>query len=180
MSITGGYGIDSDWSPQSDNTYDLGQAPSNRWRRLYSNNTTISTSDIRLKTNVIDSPLGLDFINNLRPVAYKWIEGSKEIAKDEDGNEIQIGTDSYGKPIYQTISIPGVRRHYGFIAQEVKEAIDDAGVDDFAGWVKDNLSDPESYQSLSYEQFTSPIVKAIQELSQKISSIESRLDALEG
>lgn len=180
MSITGGYGIDSDWSPQSDNTYDLGQAPSNRWRRLYSNNTTISTSDIRLKTNIIDSPLGLNFINSLRPVAYKWIEGSKEIAKDEDGNEIQIGTDSYGKPIYQTISIPGVRRHYGFIAQEVKEAIDDAGIDDFAGWVKDNLSDPESYQSLSYEQFTAPVVKAIQELSQKISSIESRLDALEG
>ena len=188
MSISGGYGVDTNWSPNTDNSKDLGLATSGpgndssniRWRRLYANNTTVSTSDIRLKKDVIDSPLGLDFINNLRPVAYKWIEGSKEIAKDEDGNEIQIGTDSYGKPIYQTISIPGVRRHYGFIAQEVKEAIDDAGVDDFAGWVKDNLSDPESYQSLSYEQFTSPIVKAIQELSQKISSIESRLDALEG
>jgi len=180
MSITGGYGIDSDWSPQSDNTYDLGQAPSNRWRRLYSNNTTISTSDIRLKTDIIDSPLGLNFIKTLRPVAYKWIEGRKEVVKDEDGNDIEIGTDSYGKPIYETISIPGVRRHYGFIAQEVKEAIDNSGVEDFAGWVKDNLSDPESYQSLSYEQFTAPIVKAIQELSNKLDLIESRLDALEG
>ncbi len=65
QSISGGYGIDSDWAPNSDNTYNLGQATSagyganRRWQRLYSNNTTISTSDVRLKTDVSDSPLGL-------------------------------------------------------------------------------------------------------------------------
>ena len=151
-----------------------------RWRRLYANNTTVTTSDIRLKTEINNSQLGLNFVNQLRPVSYKWIEGSKDFVKDENGNLIELGIDSNGKPIYEMISIPGVRKHYGFIAQEVKEVMDNLEIDDFAGWVKDDLSNPNSYQSLSYEQFIPPLTKAIQELSNKLDLIESRLDALEG
>lgn len=186
ISISSGYGVDTDWSPQSDNTYNLGQATSagystnRRWQRLYSNNTTISTSDQRLKTNIENSSLGLNFINSLRPVSFKWIEGKKEVVRDSDGNEVYAGDDENGKPMYETISIPGVRHHYGFIAQEVKEAVDESGVQDFAGWVQDDLTNPDSYQSLSYEQFIAPLTKAIQEISNKINLIESRLDDLEG
>lgn len=178
QSISSGYGIDSDWSPQSDNTYNLGQATSagyganRRWQRLYSNNTTISTSDISLKTDVSNSALGLDFINSLRPISYRWKVGKQEVVKDAEGNPIIIGQDPQGKPIYEMTSIPGVRLHYGFIAQEVKQAVDASGVEDFAGWVKDDLNDPNSTESLSYEQFIAPMAKAIQELSARVTVLE--------
>lgn len=178
--LYGGYGVVTDWSPNNgyDNTIDLGQATSagasqnRRWRRLYSNNTTISTSDIRLKTDISDSPLGLAFVESLRAVNYRWIVGKKEPVLGPDGKPVIIGYDDKGKPIMEMTEIPGVRLHYGFIAQEVKQALDASGVEDFAGWVLDDLSDPNSYQSLSYEQFIAPLVKAIQELSAKIKILE--------
>lgn len=177
-SISSGYGVDSAWSPNSDNTYDLGLATSNgasqnrRWRRLYSNNTTISTSDARLKTDIADSPLGLDFIEALRPVSYRWIVGTRTVVKDADGNGIVIGESPEGKPIFQMDETPGVRLHYGFIAQEVKQVLDQSGVEDFAGYVHDDLSDPDSTLSLSYEQFIAPLVKAVQELSNRVKQLE--------
>jgi len=178
MSISGGYGVDSEWSPNSDNTYDLGLATSagsginRRWRRLYSNNTTISTSDVNAKTDVANSPLGLSFINSLRPISYRWIVGRQEVVKDADGNPVVIGEDAMGKPIYELQQVPGVRLHYGFIAQEVKQAVDASGVEDFAGWVQDDLTNPNSTQSLSYEQFIAPMAKAIQELSARVQQLE--------
>ena len=173
MQIVGGYGVTSSWSPQTDNTYNLGISGSLRWSHIYANNTTVTTSDARLKTNVETASLGLDFINSLRPVSYQWIVGSKEVVLDENKNPIVIGQDANGKDIYKTIDIPGKRTHWGFLAQEVKEAIDKSGIQDFAGWVQDDLSNSDSFQSLSYEQFISPLTKAIQELS-------TRLDKLEG
>ena len=110
----------------------------------------------------------LNFINSLRPVSYKYIVGAKNPVRDFDGKYLK---DENGNVIYE--ERPGVRTHWGLIAQEVKEAVDSSGVEDFAGWVKDDIEDPDSMQSLAYEQFMSPIIKAIQELSQ-------RLDALEG
>jgi hypothetical protein len=177
-SISSGYGVDSDWSPNSDNTYDLGLATSNgasvnrRWRRLYSNNTTISTSDVNAKTDVADSALGLSFINSLRPISYRWKVGRQEVVKDAEGNPIVVGESPEGKPIFEMEEVPGVRLHYGFIAQEVKQAVDASGVEDFAGWVQDDMSNPNSTQSLSYEQFISPMAKAIQELSARVQQLE--------
>jgi hypothetical protein len=178
QSITGGYGIDSDWAPNSDNTYNLGQATSagyganRRWQRVYANNTTISTSDVSLKTDVTDSPLGLAFVESLRPVSYRWIVGKQEVAKDDEGQSIIIGETAEGKPIFQMVQVPGVRLHYGFIAQEVKQAVDASGVEDFAGWVLDDVNEPNSTQSLSYEQFIAPMAKAIQELSARVQQLE--------
>ena len=189
MTLTGGWGVKSDWSPNADNSYDLGQdntsltsttattAADKRWKRLYSNNTSISISDIRLKKDIEDASLGLDFIEALRPVSYKFIVGSNEIEKDQNGNPIIIGTDEKGGEIYKLKPIPGVRRHWGFIAQEVKQVIDQSGVEDFAGWSMSNINDPDSKQSLSYEQFISPLVKAVQELSQKVKELELKIQS---
>lgn len=173
-SISSGYGVDSDWSPNSDNAVDLGQAggTNRRWRKIYSNSTTISTSDARLKTDVTDSPLGLEFISSLRPVNYRWITGSQEVVKDVDGKAIITGESPEGKPIFEMKAIPGKRLHYGFIAQEVKAALDASGVTDFAGWVQDDLTNPDSTQSLSYEQFIAPLVKAVQELTNRVKTLE--------
>jgi hypothetical protein len=159
--------------PTTDNTVYLG-SPSRRWIRVYAVNTTISSSDERDKLDVIESPLGLDFINELRPVAYRWKIGEKTPIVDENGERI---LDENGNYTYETRE--GIRKHYGLISQEVKQAVDNSGVDDFAGWVKDDLSDPDSHQSLSYEQFIAPLIKSVQELSAEVETLKSKVAELE-
>ena len=150
-----------------DNSSTLGRS-ANRWSAVWASNGTIQTSDERLKTEVTDSTLATDFIKALRPVSYKWIEGGKRHTGeyDEDSNWV-----------YE--SVPGQRTHWGFIAQEVKQVADDAGVD-FGGWVLGDKDDPESTQSLRYDQFIAPLTKALQEAISKIETLEARLSVLEG
>jgi hypothetical protein len=157
-----GLGVNSNWYPTFNNLYNLGQptdtpngVTSNRfWKTIYSNTGTINTSDQRLKTNVVGSNLGLEFINDLNPVSYKFIEGGKEIV---DGD---------------VVSVPGLRTHYGLIAQEVKEVLDQAGVEDFAGWVKMDMEEEDSMQGLRYDQFIAPLIKAVQELTARVKALE--------
>lgn len=155
---TSSFGVNSNWYPVFNNFYTIGQAidtpngvNSNRfWKTIYSNTGIINTSDLRLKTNIENSSLGLDFINNLRPVSYKFIEGSRA----EDGS-----------------SLPGERTHWGLIAQEVQSVIEDAGVD-FGGWVLLDKTDSDSEQALRYEEFIAPLIKAVQELTARVKSLE--------
>lgn len=159
---TTGYGVNSNWYPLANNLYSLGQpidsangVVSNRfWKTIYSNTGTINTSDQRLKTNIVISDLGLNFINKLNPVSYKFIEGGKEVI---DGD---------------IVSIPGSRTHYGLIAQEVKATLDESGVSDFAGWVKIDMSEEDSIQGLRYDQFIAPLIKAVQELTARVKALE--------
>ncbi len=57
------------------------------------------TSDRRLKSNILNSNLGLNFITKLRPVSY---------TRKNDENQ---------------------KTEYGFIAQEVEELLKESGVD---------------------------------------------------
>lgn len=66
---------------------------------------------------------------------------------------------------------PGRRKHYGLIAQEVKAALDAAGVDSMdAGFWQES---PEGDQALSYSELMIPLLRAVQELAQRIESLES-------
>jgi hypothetical protein len=154
--------------PIADNDTQSGSS-TRRWTRVFAVNTTISSSDERDKLDINDSPLGLDFINDLRPVSYRWKVGEKKAIVDEEGNLI---LDEDGNKTYEIRE--GVRKHYGLISQEVKQALDNSGVDDFAGWVQDDLSDPDSHQSISYEQFIAPLIKSVQELSAKVAELEDK------
>jgi hypothetical protein len=124
-----------------------------------SGNVTIS-SDVRTKKNIRDTDLGLDFVNQLRPVKYNmrypkdWADG----LAGEDPND--YGED-YDKDEWD-----------GFIAQEVKAAMDSSGVS-FSGWeveANDRFENPR--QRLAYSQFVVPLVKAVQELSAKVKALE--------
>ena len=150
------------FAPNVDNTATCG-GNGFRWSQVWAANGTIQTSDERAKKEIADAQLGSDFIKSLRPVSYKWIEGGKRDTgeRDEDNNYI-----------YEPV--PGKRTHWGFIAQEVKEAVDAAGVD-FGGWVLTDKDDPDSQQALRYDQFIAPLTKALQEALQKIEDLEQRL-----
>ena len=164
-------------APATDDLGYLGDSI-HRWQAVYATNGTIQTSDEREKTDIQDSILGADFIRSLRPVSYRWKIGGYETTFDEDGNRVDT-------------PVPGVRNHYGFIAQEVKQACGNA---DFGGWLLEDLDDPNSKQSLRLHEFIAPIVKALQEALAKIETLETanasqaatiaaldaRLTALEG
>jgi len=153
--------------PNTNNAVSLGGS-SYKWTAVWAVNGTIQTSDGREKTEVTDASLGSDFIKSLRPVSYKWIEGGQKDTGERDEK------NNY---IYE--SVPGARTHWGFIAQEVKEAVDAAGVD-FGGWVLTDKDDPDSQQALRYDQFIAPLTKALQEALAKIETLEAKVAALEG
>ncbi len=70
--------------------------------------------------------------------------------------------------------IDGDRVHYGLIAQQVKDVIDQAGVEDFGGWVSSDPSSEDGQQALRYEEFISPLIKAVQELTARVKSLEEK------
>jgi hypothetical protein len=143
-----------------------------RWSAVWAANGTIQTSDAREKNSVEDSVLGLNFITKLRPVSYKWNVGGR-IA---DANNTK---DENGDPVFNTTTtdVPGQRRHFGLIAQEVKAVLPD-GVD-FGGWVLTDKDDQNSQQALRYDQFISPLIKAVQEQQQMIEELKQRIQTLE-
>jgi hypothetical protein len=144
--------------PVSDNTYACGAA-SNRWSVVYAATGTINTSDARIKTDVQSTDLGLSFVKALRPVKFKFIEGHKTIVESEERGE------------YSTVSVPGTRYHYGFIAQEVKEAL---GEIDSGIWCLTDKDDPDSIQQLRENEIVPSLVKAIQELEARIAALEAK------
>lgn len=159
--------------PGTDNIFSCGGSV-NRWTAVWAVNGTIQTSDSRLKTNVTPSPLGLNFISKLKPVSYKWISGGK--VPDGTTTPTQIGNATVDMKNFK--DRPGVRTHYGLIAQEVKQTLDELNVDDFAGWALENKDDPNSTQALNYGQFIAPLIKAVQELKAELDAAKAEIAAL--
>jgi hypothetical protein len=171
--------------PRTDNTYSMGTG-SLRFTQLYAASATINTSDERQKDNIVDSDLGLPFINALRPVKYTW-----KVAENEAGEAVEYlqPDGSYAdtftanpeypdeKPVSRKKTTPrvGVRPHYGMLAQEVKTVIDAAGTD-FAGYIHDAAADT---YGLRYSEFIAPLIKAVQELSAANVALTARVTALE-
>ena len=60
---------------------------------------------------------------------------------------------------------------HGFIAQEVKEALDKADVGTFQGWDEGK----DGRQRLSLGSFVMPLIKAVQELSVQVEELKSKL-----
>jgi hypothetical protein len=143
--------------PINDNTYPLG-ASTSRWSAVWAVNGTIQTSDEREKKDINNTDLGLDFINQLRPVSFKW-----KVGQNVETTETTI--DKEGKEITKSTITPraGIRTHYGLIAQEVEALLDGK---DFGGFIHDEETD---IKGLRYDQFIPLLIKAIQELNEKIN-----------
>ena len=107
--------------------------------------TISSLSDKRDKTNIQTLPVGLDFVNELKPVSFDWDrrDGTFKDKKDT-----------------------------GFIAQELDETQIKYNIEDYLELVsKDN---PDRLEA-SYSKLIPVLVKAIQELSEEVSSLKLEL-----
>ena len=171
-------GVGSHWYPYLEAANDLGLS-SYRWRNVRYYGALTTTSDRRIKKDISESDLGLDFIKDLKPVKYKKIYNTN-IPKINNNGEIEIDEDG-NRIIDHVKTTEGDRFHYGFIAQEVKESLDKFKVgDQFAGWLLDDLNDPDSRQGLAYDDFISPLTKAVQELANMVESLQQEVSELKG
>ena len=128
------------------------QAANFRFDDVFATNGTINTSDQNLKNTITASDLGLDFINRLNPVSYKF-------------------NNSKGKA--------GARTHYGLIAQEIETVLGAISkpATDFAGFCKNEVDEDgvdleTPLYGLRYTEFIAPMIKALQELSAKVTALE--------
>jgi hypothetical protein len=130
-------------APGTDNTYSLGDA-SFRFTAVYAVNGTVQTSDARQKKDIEDSDLGLEFINKLRPVSYRW----------------KLGPDSV--------------RHYGLIAQETEKVVLDSRDQNNSekAAIVDHDEKNDRY-GLRYTELISPLIKAVQELTDRVQKLEA-------
>jgi hypothetical protein len=126
-------------------------------------------SDERYKEEITTSTAGLSFINDLRPVTFKW-KKEKDIPTDHR---------SYVKDSDKRVMEKGEKINHGFIAQEVKAVIDNHSEikDGFDMW----QADPnDGRQRLAPSELIPMLVKAVQELSAKNDALEARIKTLEG
>ena len=121
-------------------------------------------SDRRIKKNIKDNDLGLDFINDLRPRKFNKVNPAEypdEIRKANDGNHGEW-TDSQANKVWD-----------GLIAQEVKEAVD-KHKRSVSGW---NV-EKHSKENITYSPLTIPLIKAVQELSSENKQLKEELNEL--
>jgi len=124
-------------------------APSGDW---FTNDGSVSSlSDSRLKKDITTLTDGIDIVKQLRPVTFKY----DDTTRDEDGSK-HLGAAS------ETV-------RYGFVAQEV-ESVASQYVASREGKVKgETVSD---LKSLSQTRMIPMLVKSIQELESRITTLE--------
>lgn len=147
---------------------DLGFTGNQRWDTVYASTGTINTSDRALKKDI--SPISKDvarkLILGLLPSIYKMIDGTSG------------------------------RTHWGFIAQDIEELLENISLTslDFAGFIKTPKTKPvfevdettgkktqigeeiipDQYEySLRYTEFIAPMVTVIQDHEEKIEAIKN-------
>ena len=117
------------------------------------------TSDRRQKKDIEDDILGLDFIKDLKTRTYKH----------KSPSEFPKAWKAYDADDKEPMG--GDKIIHGFIAQEVKEALDKADVGTFQGWDEGK----DGRQRLSLGSFVMPLIKAVQELSVQVEELKSKL-----
>ena len=120
------------------------------------------TSDERDKTDFQTIPYGLDFVNGLEPLKFKWDERCKYF-DIIDGSKVAVEKDgSRASEVYEL----------GFKAQQV------IALEKSFGSLKAMIGDEEQPDKLKLTEtkLLPVLVKAIQELSAQVMALRSRID----
>ena len=145
--------------PSIDNAYSLGSS-TNRFSTLYCATGAINTSDARDKIieGDISGASAISLIKAIEPKLYKWKIGKKI---PDWSNHQPADNDKGNQPDF--IDITGQRTHIGFLAQDVKSALDEHGLD-LAVWGRDDKDDEESRQWLRPDQMIPILWAALREI----------------
>ena len=72
-----------------------------------------------------------------------------------------------------TTPMGGGKTIHGFIAQEIKQALDIEGVTTFGGW----SVGADGRQSMSFDALVMPLVNAVKELSWRVKELENSTES---
>ncbi|MGM0940346.1 MAG: tail fiber domain-containing protein [Bacillota bacterium] len=125
-------------------------------------------SDQRDKSDIRDTALGLDFILKLRPRDFKWDYRDDYTQVNEDGTITKLEKDGTKKRN---------RYHHGLIAQEVESVMNELNID-FGGFQDHKINDGNDVLSIGYTELISPLIKAIQDLNEKVESLQIEIEQL--
>ena len=123
----------------------LGNSSLGMWQAVYSYTAEIQTSDENIKHDIAEMPQKyIDMMDDITPVVYKMDNGTSD------------------------------RYHTGFIAQNVKAAMDAHGVSDLelAAWCKDVDTEGNELQMLRYVEFIAIMWAKIRQQETRIKKLE--------
>jgi hypothetical protein len=149
-------------------------------------------SDARDKTEIRDTTLGLEFINKLRPVDFKWdyrddYKPAPPVFPGSNATEEEVQT--YKKELADwteacklcNIESTGIKKrnrfHHGLIAQEVKSILDAENID-FGGFQNHAINGGDDVLSIGYIELVAPLIKSVQELTTKLEQAQNEIHNL--
>lgn len=161
-------------------------------------------SDLRDKSDIRDTTLGLEFINALRPVDYKWdVRDSyreeepqivfkpldlKEDASDQDKEKYVEELAAYEAYVVvkdkwledfklSNITRDGSKKRNRFhhgLIAQEVKAVLDEKGIDFGGFKDHKINGGDDVLSIGYEELIAPLIKAIQELSAEVAALKAK------
>jgi hypothetical protein len=129
----------------------------------HGNVTWATVSDERVKKDIEDATVGLAFINDLRPRTFNY----------KNKGDIPVAFKGYEED--STEAYKNSEAQHGFIAQEVKAAIDKHSdiKDGFSMWREEEIT---GQQRVGEAALIPMLTKALQELSAKVEELEDKLN----
>jgi hypothetical protein len=161
-------------------------------------------SDIRDKADVRDTELGLEFVNALRPVDFRWdmredyrpeapasvmkpMELKEDATEEEKAkydqelaayNAYKVELDKWLEDVkLANITHDGSKKRNRFhhgLIAQEVKAVLDAKGIDFGGFQDHSVKGGDDVLSIGYEELIGPMLKAIQELSAKVAELEAK------
>lgn len=136
-------------------------------------------SDLRDKVEVKECSLGLDFILSLKPIDYKWNPREDYIEKIVTEYEVEEINDKGEKVLVKKYNIEFIehendgsktrnRVHHGLPAQSLIGT-------GFGGIQDHKINGGKNVLTLAYEEFTAPLIKAIQEQQKMINELKKEI-----
>jgi hypothetical protein len=120
--------------------------------------TSISSlSDLRDKADIEDINIGLSFVEKIRPVTFKWDKREWYTNGNRDGTKKDLIVQS------------------GFIAQDLKKLQEEFGVNFLRLVYESNTEKLEATPA----NLLIPLIKAVQELNEKVKILENKVRILE-
>ena len=138
-----------------------------------------AASDKRDKNDIEPLTLGLEFINQLEPVTYRWDKRTRYIKK----YQLALEPDDPDFIDLDDVVHDGThiepQLHAGLLAQDVEEIEQLYGFDkkDKTALVTNVTADGKEY-NLSYERFVPMLIKSVQELSEQVETLKDEIEEL--
>lgn len=156
-------------APLSNGTLSSGAA-AQRWSVVYAATGTINTSDETTKSEITETPLGLDFVLALKPIRWKFNDG----ARMHDGlgaEQVREALDAVGVEDAALYIDPAI----GAKAAGKPKKKDFEDNEAYKTALETWKADAEAPKGLRYSEFIGPLVKAIQEQQEQIEELKAAL-----